>query len=178
MQLRTERLLLREFTADDWPAILAYQQDPQYLRFSAWTERTEADAQAFVQRFVNWQWEEPRSRIQLAIAIAASGELIGNVGLRRPAAEALVAEIGFELSALHWGLGYATEAASALLRFGFGELALHRISAHCVAENAASARVLEKLGMTLEGRLRESEFLKEHWWDVLLFGVLASEWQG
>ncbi len=178
MQLKTERLLLREFTSGDWPSVLAYQRDPRYRRFTAWTERTEADLQAFIQRFVDWQREEPRCKVQLAITIAASGELIGNVGLRRPAAGAQVAEMGFELSSMHWGLGYATEAASALLRFGFEELALHRISAHCIAENTASARVLEKLGMSLEGRLRESEYLKERWWDVLLYGILAAEWQG
>ena len=60
--------------------------------------------------------------------------------------------------------------------FGFGELKLHRLWATCLADNTASARVLEKLGMQLEGRLRENEWFKGRWWDTLHYAILEQEW--
>ncbi|CAN5894731.1 GNAT family protein [soil metagenome] len=174
MILRTERLLLREIAEDDWSAVLAYQRHPHFSPYYEWTERTEADVRRFLQQFLEWQQQEPRSKYTFAITLG--GEMIGITSLRRPSADSPSAETGYEISPEHWGRGYATEAAGALLAFGFGELGLHRISAHCVAENVTSARVLEKLGMRCEGRLRENEFFKERWWDTLIYGILAQEW--
>ena len=71
--------------------------------------------------------------------------------------------MGYELAPRYWGCGYATEAAAALLAFGFRELKLHRVWAQCIAENTASAHVLEKIGMRQEGRLREQERMQGRW---------------
>lgn len=175
--LSTERLLLRDFVEDDWPAVLAYQNDPRYLRFYAWTRRTPEDVQAFVARFIAQQEREPRLKFQLAITLPATGQLIGNAGIRIKTAGGHEADIGYELDPQHWGQGYASEAARALVQFGFERLRLHRISAHCLAENTASARVLEKLGMRLEGRLRDAEHFKGRYWDTLQYAILDHEWQ-
>ncbi len=78
----------------------------------------------------------------------------------------------------HWGHGYATEAAKAMVAYGFTTLQLHRIWAECVADNRGSARVLTKVGMQLEGRLRENEYYKGRYWDTLIFGLLVDEWHG
>jgi [ribosomal protein S5]-alanine N-acetyltransferase len=176
MRIETARLVLREFAADDWRAVQAYQCDPRYLVFYGRQPPTDTEAQAFVGRFLEWQADEPRWRMQLAICRPGSAEPIGNVGLRRAAAGAPSADMGYELDPAFWGRGYATEAARALLDHGFRVLGLHRIHAHCLAENAASARVLEKLGMRLEGRLIQAERVGGRWHDVLLYGTLAHEW--
>lgn len=177
MQLTTERLTLREYTLDDWPAVLAYQRDERYLRYYAWTDRTEADVREFVQMFIDWRTEEPRRRFQFAITLTGSRQLIGSAGLRRKPENEFEADVGYELAPEHWGNGYATEAASALLDFGFPQLNLHRISAGCIADNTASARVLERLGMTLEGRLRQSAHFRDRWWDALNYAILEDEWR-
>jgi RimJ/RimL family protein N-acetyltransferase len=177
MQLTTDRLLLRDFTCRDWPAVLAYQTDPLYLRYYEWTDRTAADVQEFVGMFLAQQQEQPRTRFQLAVCLKAGGQLIGNCGIRIASAESHEAEIGYELAPAQWGQGYATEAARSIVRFGFTQLRLHRISACCVADNTGSVRVLEKLGMRLEGRLRDKEYYKGRWWDSLAFGLLAEGWQ-
>lgn len=174
---RTERLLLREFTMDDLPAVLAYQQDPRYRRYYPEQHGTEAETRRLVQRFVDYQQEEPRGRYQWAVLLPEDGRLIGNGGIRIQSFETMEADIGYELNPEHWGRGYASELAAALVRFGFTELGLHRITAHCVAENVASARVLEKAGLRQEGRLRESEWMQGRWWDRLLFGILEHEWR-
>jgi ribosomal-protein-alanine N-acetyltransferase len=176
VDLWTERLHLREFELDDWEATLAYQLDPRYLRFYPWTHRTEPEVRAFVRRFVDAQSERPRRIFQLAICFRETGALIGNCGLRRKPDNEWEGDVGFELAPLHWGDGLATEAARAMVGFGFGELGLHRISATCLADNLGSRRVLEKVGLQLEGRLREHEHFKDRWWDTLLYGLLVHEW--
>jgi RimJ/RimL family protein N-acetyltransferase len=177
MLLTTERLLLREFVESDWPTVLAYQSDPRYLRYYHWTERNEKDVREFVQTQIASQYEQPRTKFQLAIALRENQQLIGNCGIRMKSADAHEADIGYELDPKYWGHGYATEAASAMVRFGFEELKVHRIWAWCIAENAASAHVLEKLGMRLEGRLRDKEQFKGRWWDTLNYGILDHEWK-
>lgn len=175
--LATDRLLLREFMEDDWRAVLAYQSDARYLEYSPWTHRTAGEVQDFVRGFVEWQGERPRTKYQLAIMLPVEGQLIGNCGLRMETADSRQANIGYEIAPGYWGEGYATEAAQAMVAFGFEELRLHRIWARCVAENVASYRVLEKIGMRREGCLREEERMKGRWWDTLVYGILDLEWR-
>lgn len=177
MELETERLRLREIAVDDWPAVLAYQSDPRYLEFYPWTQRTQADVKDFVRMLAGLRDEKPRTKFQLAITLTETGEFIGNCGVRMNAPDAAEADIGYELAPGHWGNGYATEAASTMVAYGFEELRVHRVSSWCIADNVRSARVLEKLGLRLEGRLRQKEFFKGRWWDHLVFGMLEDEWR-
>ena len=178
MILTTERLVLREFLESDWQAVLAYQSNPLYLRYYAWTERTPEEVRQFVQMFLDQQQQDPRLKFQLAVVLKSTGQLIGSCGIRMRLPDAYEADIGYELNPQHWGQGYATEAARAIVQFGFTELGFHRIWSWCIADNVGSARVLEKLGMQLEGRLRENEYFKGRWWDTLLYAILDREWKG
>jgi len=176
MILTTKRLVLRDFEEEDWPTVLAYQSDPRFLRYYHWTHRTEQNVREFVRMFIAQREEVPRTKFQLAITLASDGQLIGNCGIRMKTPGDREADLGYELNPRYWGNGYATEAASALLAFGFNHLRLHRVWAWCIAENAASARVLEKIGMRQEGRLRENEWMQGRWWDTLLYAILEQEW--
>ena len=122
MELHTDRLILREFVPADWTAVLAYQRDPRYLRYYEWTDRTPEDVQRFVQMFIDQQAEQPRRKFQLAVTLKTIGQLVGNCGIRLASVDAHEADIGYELSSNHWGYGYATEAAHAIVQFGFAEL--------------------------------------------------------
>ncbi len=177
MQLTTKRLILREFEENDWQTVLNYQRDPLYLRYNPWSYRTPEDVRGFVNRFILWSREQPRRRFQFAITLRSEGLLIGNCGIRMKFANAWEADLGYELDNRYWGYGYATEAATALLSLGFKDLHLHRIWAHCIFENTASAHVLEKIGMRQEGHLRENEWMKNCWWDTLQYAILDHEWQ-
>src|SRR5690349_18834706 len=163
MILTTKRLVLRELEEEDWSDVLAYQSDPRYLRYYDWMQRTEQDVRAFVLMLMARQEVGPRTKFQLAITLASDGQLIGNAGIRMNTPDAREANIGYELDPRYWGCGYATEAANELLAFGFRELGLHRIWAWCIAENVASAHVLEKIGMRQEGHLRENEWMQGRW---------------
>lgn len=177
MKLETERLILRDFVKDDWRAVLEYQSDPLSLRYYDWTDRTPEAVQEFIGWFLDHQRQEPRIKFQLAVTLKSSNQLIGNCGIRMDAPNAFQADIGYELDPKHWNHGYATEAAHAMVDFGFSHFGLHRVWSWCVADNVGSAHVLEKLGMRLEGRLRENEHYKGRWWDTLMYAILVDEWK-
>jgi RimJ/RimL family protein N-acetyltransferase len=177
MQIQTKRLILREFSPDDWQVLYVYQNHPLYLRYSEWISRTPEDVRDFIQRQIDNQLEKPRLQYQLAITLKTSEELIGNCGILMGFAGTHEAEIGYELDPNHWKHGYATETARVIVDFCFTHLHLHRIWAHCVADNTGSAHVLEKLGLQLEGRQRDKEHYKDRYWDMLLYAVLRKEWQ-
>jgi [ribosomal protein S5]-alanine N-acetyltransferase len=177
MQLTTERLLLREFKESDWQAVWAYQSQPLYLRYYEWKDRQPEDVRAFVRMFLTQQKLKPRTAFQFAVVLKDDHQLIGNCGIRMDSPTSRTAEIGYELDPQYWGQGYATEAARSVLQHGFETFKLHRISANCVADNLGSARVLEKLGMRLEGRLRENQYFKGRWWDTLLYAILEEEYR-
>lgn len=176
MKLETERLLLRDFVKDDWQRVLEYQSAPLYLRYNHWTERTPEAVQEFVGWFLDHQVRQPRIRFQLAVTLKSNNLLIGNCGVRMNRAGDVEASIGYEFDPQYWNHGYATEAAHAIVDFGFQHFGVHRIYADCVADNIGSAHVLEKLGMKLEGRLREKEYFKNRWWDALIYAILEQEW--
>ncbi len=177
MRIETERLVLREFTADDEPTMLAIRSDPEFGRYYDPSIATPEMTHHLHGWFIDWQREQPRRRFQLAITLRGSDEPIGSVGIRRKPENEFEADIGYELHIDRWHRGYATEAARAVVAYGFEALGLHRVSSWCIAENAASAQVLERAGLRLEGRLRDNEQFRGRWWDTLLFGVLAEEWE-
>jgi len=111
-----------------------------------------------------------------AIVRRSGGALVGGIGLRI-AKDQGQAELGYWIGVPHWNQGYCTEAAAAVLRYGFDELGLRRIHASHYSNNPASGRVMLKIGMKHEGR-RRSHVLK--WGEVLdleEYGILADEWR-
>ncbi len=176
MHLQTKRLLLREFTQHDWSAVLAYQSRPAYQRSYPGMGCTEVLARDFVNQFLQWQQEVPRLKYQWAVVLRRQDRLIGNCGIRKTEPDACEAEIGCELAAEHWGRGYPNELGPLLLRFGFEELNLHRIYAHCLVDNRSAVALAERLGMRLEGCLRENACIAGRWCDTLVYVILKQEW--
>jgi [ribosomal protein S5]-alanine N-acetyltransferase len=112
-----------------------------------------------------------------AVRLVPTGQLIGCVGLRDIELEHRQAELGFWIGVDWWGLGYAREAARAVVRFGFETLDLNRICAHHMARNPASGRVLRAVGMQREGVLRQRVQKWGVYEDVVLYAVLRDEWR-
>lgn len=177
MLLATDRLLLREFLTQDWHAVLAYQADPRYLWYSPWTHRLQEDVERLVQDFIGWQHEQPRCKYQLAIVLQTTHGLIGTCGIRMATAYAQEAELGYELHPDYWRQGYATEAAWSMLAFGFHTLPLQRVWAQCLAENTASVRVLERLGMRQERCQQRHTWMQNRRWDHVVYIIDRAEWQ-
>jgi [ribosomal protein S5]-alanine N-acetyltransferase len=105
----------------------------------------------------------------------APAALVGAVSLTI-AREHARGELGYWIARSAWGQGYATEAARAVAAFGFARLELHRIQSRHFTRNAASGRVMQKLGMLFEGVNRDAYFRWGRFEDVAVYGVLVQEW--
>ncbi len=178
VRLAGERVTLREFVLNDWPAVHDYACRPEASRYQAWGPNTPEESRAFVEEAVASARAEPRSRYELAVELTGTRRLIGSGELQVHSRRFREGEISYIIHPELWGRGYATEVARLLLRFGFAALGLHRIFATCDPRNVASARVLEKAGMTFEGRMRHTMLIRDGWRDSLLFSVLEDEWAG
>ena len=115
------------------------------------------------------------SNVTFAITDKEGGQLLGAVSLRIERA-LRKAELGYWVGAPYWNRGYATEAAGALLAYGFDELDLNRVAAQHLARNPASGRVMQKLGMRHEGTLRQATMKWGEFEDLELYSILRSEW--
>ncbi|MBO2465123.1 GNAT family N-acetyltransferase [Actinomadura violacea] len=173
MELSTPRLWLREFGASDHAAVHAFAGDPEVTRYTDWGPNSPSDTTTFLAEVTQDATSTPRHRFALAVVDRRHNALIGSIELRVTSTFHRRAEIGYVLHRAWWGNGYGSEAATALLRFGFDELGLHKISATCDPGNAASARVLTKIGMQREGRLRDHLHIRGRWQDRLLFAALS-----
>ncbi len=174
--IETGRLVLREFTMDDYEAAHAYASDPRVVEYMSFGPNTPEDTNRFLERAIEKQRQSPRTGYTLALTIG--GELIGGCGLTITDAKLGEGEIGYCMRPEHWGRGIGTEAAGALIGFGFRELGLHRIIAKCDPMNVASWRVMEKNGMRREGRLRENVEIRGERRDSLLYSILRHEYGG
>jgi len=174
MQLVTERLRLHYFDEHDWEALLAIEGDPEAVRFQSFPPRTEVDCRVYIARDVASR-SPHRWCFDLAVTLA-DGRVVGRVGLDVKAPERQVGELWFILERASWGQGLMTEAAGALIDYGFREMHLRRVFLECDPRNQSAIRVAEKLGMTREGLLREHAQIKGEWVDSLFYGILSREW--
>jgi [ribosomal protein S5]-alanine N-acetyltransferase len=179
--LRTERLRLRSFRTDDFDAVHEYGSDPEVVRFMPWGPNTLEDTRDFVALAIASGTESPRVKFQFAVVLRDTDEmksrLIGGCWIGSGMTEHNSVEIGYCLHRHVWGQGFGTELASALLRFGFEQLGLHRIFAYCDIRNVGSYRIMEKIGMQHEGHLRENLKVRDGWRDSYLYGILDREWR-
>ena len=171
----TKRLLLRDLKEADWQAIHQYASDPEVVRYMGWGPNTQEETAGFIRRALAGQIEQPRRNYTLAIVLRKEDKLIGGCSINVSNPDNREGWVGYCLNRRFWGKGYATEAAKALVDFGFDKLSLHRIFATCDPANTASAHVMEKVGMKREGRIREHMWTKGRWRDSLLYAILEQE---
>jgi RimJ/RimL family protein N-acetyltransferase len=169
--LETARLILRPYVESDiaelLPLVGAREIAATTLRIAhPYTEQHARDFLALSQ--------EP-DKLWLAITLRNDGRQIGGIGLRVDN-QNQHAELGYWIGLPHWGNGYATEAATEVLRYGFEDLQLHRIFASHFAHNPASGGILKKLGMHYEGCQRQHLRKWDQFVDSELYGLLRQEW--
>jgi RimJ/RimL family protein N-acetyltransferase len=174
--LRTERLRLRPFTDADGDRLFALHSDTHVMRYwdsPPWTERARAG------RFVEMcrAMADEGTGVRVALDRASDGAFVGWVCLVEWNPVYRSASLGYCLDPVMWGHGYATEAAHALLTWAFDTLDLNRVQAEADTRNAASARVLEKLGFVREGTLREDCVVNGEVSDSWVYGLIRREWR-
>jgi [ribosomal protein S5]-alanine N-acetyltransferase len=172
--LETERLRLRAFTLED-AATFERLVSPREVTDGTLSFPHPVPEGWGVER-INRMLETRASgeHVEFAICSRLTDELVGGIGLS-VAARHRRGSLGYWLGVDHWGKGYATEAARAVLRYGFSELGLHRIEAGHYPRNPASGRVLEKIGMRREGVLRGHLLKGDTFEDDVVYAILATD---
>ena len=175
--LETARFRLRAPTLADVEDMFRIMSDPRVTRyFGALPMASLAEAQERVEH-IHTAFQE-RTGVRWAIVDRASGQLVGSAGFWRLLKAHYRAEVGYELAPEWWGQGVMTEALAAMLDFGFTRMGLHSVEAQIHPDNAASRRVLEKLGFVQEGYFRENFYdpVAAQFTDTAAFGLLGAEW--
>jgi RimJ/RimL family protein N-acetyltransferase len=175
--LETERLILREFREEDRRDVQEYRSDPAVVKYLPFEPATEEETKTLITKIIGFQKAQPRMVYNFALIDKKDDKVIGSCSLELSIDGDKQGEIGYVLNRNNWNQGLMTECARKVISFGFGQLGMHRIFGGCDPANTASYRVMEKLGMQKEGHLREHEFRKGAWRDILLYSILEHEWK-
>ena len=175
IRIATPRLILRRYTHADIPDILAFVAHPSVSRATPEIKATEAGVKHYIDQQNTYQPFEMGKCFDLAIELREENLVIGLVSTVRREQEQ--AEIGYALAVEYRGRGLATEAAGALVAYGFDALKLHRVSARTGEHNTRSWCLMERLGMRREAHLRESHEVNGEWDDEFIYAILADEWK-
>ncbi len=175
MDLRTERLLLREYCDEDIDVLHGFRIDPDISPYMQWGNDLSLEAsRKLLQELLDDRAAKEQSLYHFLIVPRETCSPIGEVGLnvavRNP--HGGIGSIGYFLQKAHREHGLATEAVRRVIEFGLGELGLHKISASTELRNTRSIRLLDRIGMKREAILRQESFVGNRWEDIALYAIL------
>jgi ribosomal-protein-alanine N-acetyltransferase len=178
LALATPRLRLRRFEDPDVDDIWPVVSNPEFPKMMSWAAHTDRNETLGFVRAASKSLEQNTGVVW---AIEHEQRVIGSIGL-----DSMVfalrawridrAELGFWLAPEHWNKGLMTEAADAVVRCAFQTIGLHKVTVGCIADNAASRRVIEKLGFRYVGRLEDDVWRDGKWHAHLRYELTAPEW--
>jgi ribosomal-protein-alanine N-acetyltransferase len=178
MKFRTKRLLITDLSVDYLNEIHQLHSMPEIDEFN--TLGIPGSIQVTKELILDWlekQETVPRASYIFCIKLIETNQFIGLIGLKIGKPGYRIAEVWYKTHPAHWNNGYTTEALQEVLKLGFNKLNLHRIEAGCAVDNVASIKVLEKVGMTKEGRKREILPIRGKWVDNYFFSLLETEFK-
>ena len=173
--IETERLLLRVFTPEDAKRYYSYRSLPETLRYMHREPMTMEQAAERMKSYAKLEFEKDGDVFFLAIQPKHTQELAGEILFKLESVRGKQGEIGWSLHPDSVGNGYVTEAAQALLKYGFEHFGFRRIFANIIADNEASVRVAERLGMRREAHFIDNDFYNDRWTSTYIYALLASE---
>ncbi|GHO64973.1 N-acetyltransferase [Ktedonobacter sp. SOSP1-52] len=175
--LTTERLQLREIQPSDIEALFATFSDEEVMRYyGKLPHQSLAETQTWFQQLQERYTR--REAIRWGIALKGEESIIGTCSFHHFGPDYHYTETGYDLNRTYWGRGIMTEAMSAVLSYGFHELAFHRIEAIIDIANEGSKNLLLKLGFAYEGMLRQRFYFNGQFEDEHYFSLLKDEWRG
>lgn len=176
IKLSSNKILLRSFTLNDWESVHEYASKYGVSIYQTWGPNSPEQTKAFVKEIITASEELPRKRFAFAVVLKENSKMIGTGELNIRSQLNKNGEISYIINPNYQGQGIGTEVALLLLEFGFLELNLHRIFGTCHPKNIASGKILKKIGMKFEGRLRENMLIRDGWRDSDLYSILENEW--
>ena len=174
--IETPRLIMRGMKVSDTEDMYAYACREDVTRYLTWEPHPDMK---HTKEYLTYIGQRYRTGdfYDWAVVCKADNHMIGTCGFTKFDFASDSAEIGYVINPDYHGKGYGTEAVEAVLRFGFEELHLHRMEARFIKENTPSLRLMERVGMTLEGYARESLFLKGKYQTIGYCSILKSEYE-
>ena len=172
--LESDRLLLRpikESDADDIFEIFSDKEVMRYYDLLPFSSINDAVNQVDIFR----KCLSEKTMIRWGIELKESGKLIGTCGFFAFSEESLKAEMGYELNSNYWNRGIMSEALKIIIDFIFRETDINRIEAYVEPMNTASSKLLESLGFTKEGLLRQYELCRGGLIDITIWGLLRTD---
>jgi ribosomal-protein-alanine N-acetyltransferase len=171
--LRTPRLVLRPLVAADAPALFRFRSDPVEQQYNDRPLGSPDDAHALLDRLAAEHAND--GAVHWGLTLREDDVVVGLLGYNYWARPHRRAGVGYDLSRRLWGRGLASEAMTAVLDHGFGAMGLNRVEAHTDAENAASIRMLERLGFWREGTFHDHFEEDGRFHDIALFVKLRRD---
>lgn len=174
--ITTERLVLRPFALSDAADVQRLAGDRAVADTTLNVPHPYPDGAA--ERWISDHAErfERREILTLAVTLRDGGTLAGCISLRLHD-EHDRAEMGYWMGVPYWNQGYCSEAARAVIAYGFKQMGLNRIYAHHLVRNPASGRVMQKAGMVYEGALRQHIRKNGRYEDIASYGILRREYE-
>jgi len=172
--LEGENIYFKSLSTNDAKEIHNYASDEEVSRFIGWNlmktlDETHEHIETMLKR------ESAGTHLYASIVLKSTQAIIGSTMIFKFDQEANHAEIGYIFHKEHWGKGYGTETVALMSDFAFESLNLHKLHASVVDANVGSARILEKNGYELEGRLKDHYFIEDKYYDALLFGKIQTK---
>jgi [ribosomal protein S5]-alanine N-acetyltransferase len=176
--MQTERLFIREISAEDIPFIHELHSLPETDRYNTLgIPRSVQETEQLLFQWLSDHHTEPRMFYRFSIFLKETNAFIGLMGMNIKKANYRSGEIWYKFHVSYWKTGYATEAVNGLLEFAFETLDLHRVEAGCDVANKGSIGVLERVGMTREGRKRKVLPIRGEWHDNYMYGILEEDFR-
>ncbi len=176
-RIETDRLVLRVRTVADAVDIFEYASQPEVSYPAGFPPvKTLEDEIYYLEHILPERNQKENLPAGYGIVVKGTDKVIGSVDFNHRH-EDDVLELGYTLHPDYWGRGYVPEAARALIDLAFKEMDLHKIELSCYSHNIQSQRVAEKLGFTLEARIRDRKNVQGNRCDSLIYGLLRSEWE-
>jgi len=176
--IETERLIIRRMRDDDLRDFFEYESSSEHTRYLSRSAYTEDQARNFIAIARDLALGSEGDYLHLAVEMKSTGKMIGTVCVKVASQAHRQGDVGWFLHHGHQGQGLASEASRAMMGFAFDTLGLHRVTAHCDAQNVRSRAMMERLGMRQEAFFRGIVHFDEVWHDQYLYAMLAQEWAG
>jgi RimJ/RimL family protein N-acetyltransferase len=174
--LETERLLLRRLELNDAPLVYDYMREREIAANTLLIPYPYPEGAAEEWITSSQESFDEGEAYSFALVLKTENCFIGALGIH-PNADHRRAELGYWLGKPYWNKGYITEAACRVIQFGFEELNLNRIYANYFTHNPASARVMQKVGMTFEGIMRGHYLKWGEFVDVGMYAILKADYE-
>jgi aminoglycoside 6'-N-acetyltransferase len=177
-ELSSPRLTVRRFHAGDAEPLAEYRSDPQVARFQGWEIPYSFDrATRLIRSLQGTSPGTPGEGFQFAVALTATGSLIGDCYLHPTQHDPSEAELGFTFARAYQGVGYASEAVRCVLDYAFSQLALRRVTAITDVQNVSAQRLLLRLGFRLEGPFVDAAVSEAQPGTEFIYALVQEDWK-